>query len=108
MNAKSIIGIILGIILLNNGLYTIIPLPGVISTLAIIVAAILLFMDSTKGGMLGKICLLFGIIIGIYALAAISSFIGISLPFLSFIYRLERLAFIIGGVLLIVSPFVNI
>ena len=53
MNAKSIIGIILGIILLNNGLYTIIPLPGVISTLAIIVAAILLFMDSTKGGMLG-------------------------------------------------------
>ena len=49
-----------------------------------------------------------GIIIGVYALVAILSFAGISLPFISFIYRFERFALIIGGILLIVKPFVNI
>jgi len=108
MNIKTIIGIIIGIILLNNSLYTIIPLPGIISIIAVIGAAVLLLMDSVKGGILGKICLVFGIIIGIYALAAVLSFVGISLPFIGFIYSLQRLAFILGGILLIVSPFVHI
>jgi len=107
LNAKTIGGIIIGIILLNNSLYTIIALPGIISLIAIIGAAALLLMDSTKGGILGKACLVFGIIVGIYALASILSFVGISLPFISFIYGLQRLAFILGGILLIISPFVN-
>lgn len=107
MNIKTIISVILGIILLNSSLYTIISLPEIISIIAIIGAAILLLMDSAKGGILGKICLIFGIIIGIYALAAVLSFVGMSLTFISFIYRLQRLAFIIGGILLIISPFVN-
>ena len=107
MNVKTIISIIIGIILLNNSLYTIIPLPGIISIVAIIGAAILLLMDSAKGGILGKICLVFGIIIGIYALASILSFVGISIPFIGFIYSLQRLAFIIGGILLIINPFIN-
>ncbi len=107
MNAKMIIGVILGIILLNNSIYTLIPLPGIVSILAIIGATILLFMDGAKGGMLGKACLLFGIIIGVYAVVAILGMVGVSLPFLSFIYRAERYAYIIGGILLIISPFVN-
>jgi len=107
MNVKTIISIILGIILLNNSLYTIIPLPGMISLIALIGAAILLFMDGAKGGILGKISFIFAIIIGIYALVAILGVVGISLPFISFISGLERLAFILGGVLLIINPFVS-
>ena len=107
MNIKTIIGIIIGIILLNNSLYTIIPLPGIITIIAVIGAAALLLMDSIKGGILGKVCLIFGIIISIYALTAVLGFIGISIPFIGFIYRLQRLAYVIGGALLIVSPFVN-
>ena len=107
MDIKKIIAVLLGIVLLNNSVYTIIPLPGIVSLIAITGAAILLFMES-RGGMLGKICLVFGIIIGVYALAAILSFAGISLPFISFIYRFEKFALIIGGILLIVKPFVNI
>lgn len=107
INAKTIGSIIIGIILLNNSLYTIIPLPAIISAIAVIGAAILLLMDSVKGGILGKICLIFGIIIGIYALAAILSLVGVSLGFISFIYNFQRLAFIIGGILLIINPFIN-
>lgn len=107
INAKTIGSIIVGIILLNNSLYTITPLPAIISAIAVIGAAILLLMNSVKGGILGKICLIFGITIGIYALALISGFVGISLPFISFIYGLQRLAFIVGGMLLTISPFVN-
>jgi len=107
MNIKTIASIMVGIILLNNSLYTIIPLPGIISIAAIVAAAILLFMDSIKGGILGKVCLVFGIIIGIYALVLVLSMIGMSLPFISFIFSIQKFAFILGGILLIISPFVN-
>lgn len=107
MNIKTIISVIFGIILLNNSIFTIIPLPGIISTIAVIGAAILLLLYSTSGGILGKVSLALGIIIGIYALAAILSLVGISIPFISFIYRAQRLAFIAGGALLIIKPFVN-
>ncbi len=107
MNIKTIIGIMLGIVLLNSSLYTIMPLPGIITLIAIVGAAVVLLMDSFKGGILGKACLIFGIIIGIYALAAVLSFVGISIPFIGFIYSLQKLALIIGGILLIISPFVN-
>jgi hypothetical protein len=108
LNAKTIGGIILGIILLNNSLYTIIALPAIINIIAVIGAAVLLIMDSMKGGIIGKICLVFGIIIGIYALAAVLGFLGMPLTVLSFIFGLQRLAYIVGGILLIVSPFVNV
>ena len=107
-DAKTIAGIIAGIILLNNSLYTIIPLPVIITLIAITAAAALLLMDSLKGGIIGKACLIFGIIIGIYAASSILGLIGISIPYIGFIYRLQSLAFIVGGILLIISPFVNI
>ena len=107
MNVKAIIGIIVGIILLNGSLFTLIPLPGMITVLAVIVAAALLLMDMAKGGIIGKVNLAFGIIIAVYAVTAILSLLGISIPFISFIYSLQRLAYIIGGVLLIINPFVN-
>lgn len=108
MDIKKIIGIVLGIVLLNNSLYTLIPLPGIISLVALIGAAILLFIQGKSGGMLSKIFLVVGIIIGIYALAGILGFVGISLPFISIIYRIERLALIAGGILLIVGSFVDL
>ncbi len=108
LSIKTIIGIILGIILLNNSLYTIIALPAIINVIAVIGGAVLLIMDSMKGGIIGKVCLVFGIIIGVYALAAVFSFIGMPLTVLSFIFRLQKLAYITGAVLLIACPFVNI
>jgi len=41
-NVKTIGSIIIGIILLNNSLYTIFPLPGIVDKLAIILGGILL------------------------------------------------------------------
>lgn len=108
ISIKKIGGVLIGLILLNNSLYPIISLPTTITLIAIIGAAALLLMDSLKGGILGKACLIFGIIIGIYALAGLSGFIGISIPFISFIYGLQNLAFIVGGILLIITPFINI
>ncbi len=107
MNIKTIISIILGILLLNNSLYTLISLPGIITLITLIGAVILLFMDGTKGGIVGKISFVFAIIIGVYALVTILNTIGISLPFISIIYGAQRLALIVGGILLIINPFVN-
>ncbi len=106
-NARKIGSIIIGIVLLNNSLYPIIPLPGIISLIAIVGAAALLLMDSAKGGIMGKASLVLGIIIGIYALAAVLSLIGISIPFVSFIYSVQKYAYILGGILLIISPFTS-
>jgi len=107
LNAKSIGSIIIGIILLNNSLFPIIPLPGIITIIAIVAAAALLLMDSAKGGIIGKASLILGIIIGIYALAAILSLIGISIPFIGFIYSVQKYAYILGGILLIMAPFAS-
>ncbi|MBW2974278.1 hypothetical protein KY366_01040 [Candidatus Woesearchaeota archaeon] len=108
MNAKTIISVIIGIILLNISLYTIIPIPGMVTLIAIVGAAVLLLMDSVRGGILGKACLIIGIIVGIYALSSLLAFVGMSLPFIGLIYRLQKLAYISGGVLLIINPFVHI
>jgi hypothetical protein len=107
MNAKAIIGIIVGVILLNSSYFTIMPLPGLLTVAAIVAASALLLMDGAKGGILGKADLAFGIIIGVYALQAVLGYVGIVIPFISFIYSFQSLAFLIGGVLLIINPFAN-
>jgi hypothetical protein len=103
----KILSILFGIILLYNSLFPIIPLPGMVSLIALIGATIFLIVGASKGGIMGKISIAFAIIIGVYTLVAILNLIGISLPFISFIYRLEKISFILGGVILIIDAMIN-
>lgn len=105
MNINALLSVIAGIILLNNSLFTIIPLPGIIDTLALGVAAFYLLKGFGKGSAIGKIYLVVGIIIAIFALSNILGFVGIGLPFIGFLYKLYRISLIIGGVLLLLNPF---
>ena len=100
MNIKTIMSIIVGIIVLNSA-FTLLPLPGIITTLALAGAIVLLFMAGVKGGIIGKAALIVGAIFLIYALPSILIWVGISLP-------LQKLAFILGGILLIINPFINV
>ena len=101
MNIKKIASIIIGIVLLNLSLYTLIPLTGIGILISLVGAAALLLMDSAKGGIIGKASLILGIIIGIYALTAV---LGIGIPF---IYFIQKYVYTSGGVLLIINPFIN-
>ncbi|MEA2037588.1 MAG: hypothetical protein U9O94_08820 [Nanoarchaeota archaeon] len=99
MNIKAIISLLLGVLLLNTAL-ALIPIPGTINLIVLAGAIILLFIDGTKSGLFGKASFVLAAIIAIYALPSILSFIGISVP-------LEKLVFVLAGILLIINPFVN-
>ena len=100
MDAKKIIYIILAILLFNNNVYPLIPLPGIVSLLIMAAAAIALIIQGTKGSLIGKASLVIGIIIIIGLLPSLISYLGISLPIQLIIYA-------IGVLLLLISPFMS-
>ena len=71
MNIKTVLSVIFGIILLNNSLFTIIILPGMVSLLALIGATAILLVDGVKGGTMGKICMALGIVLGVFAVFSV-------------------------------------
>ncbi len=105
MNINALLSVVAGIILLNNSLFTIVPLPGIVNTAALAVAAFYLLKGIGKGSTLGKIYLAVGIIIGIFAISNILAFVGIGIPFIDYVYKIYRISLMVGGVLLLLNPF---
>ncbi|MBU0629080.1 MAG: hypothetical protein KKC75_07870 [Nanoarchaeota archaeon] len=100
LNPKSIIYIILAILLFNNNVYPLIPLPGILSLLIMATAAIALIIAGVKGSFIGKVSLVIGVIILLDLLPSLLSYIGISLPIPMILYA-------IGTLLLLISPFMG-
>ena len=107
MNPMQITSIMVGIILINASLFTIIPLPGIINVLALAVAAFLLLKNTSMGGFIGKINLFLGILIGIFALTGILGYAGINIPFVGYLFRVYTLGLTFGGLLLIGNSFLG-
>ena len=107
MNPKMIGSIIVAIILINTTLFSIIPLPGIVITAAVVATAALLLMSSTKGGILGKASLVIGIIVAIFAVDSILNLLGISIPFVSYLYIVYSYSLIAAAAMLLINAFTH-
>ena len=106
MNIRKIGILIVMLLLVNNAIFTLFPLPGIVDTIAVTAAAVLLFMGVAKGGAMGKTFLVVSIIVAIYALLAILSYVGIALP-LAFLYIVYKWVIITAIALLGFQFFTN-
>jgi|TARA_B100001971_G_C18073584_1_gene474424 hypothetical protein len=104
MEIKKLSSLLVTLIILNN-VISLIPLPSIIDTLAIIGATVLLMIGISKGGTIGKAYLVTCFLVGIYALIAILSFVGVSLPFAGFLFLAYRWVMIAALGLLIFQVF---
>ncbi|MDA1196413.1 MAG: hypothetical protein O2779_00425 [Nanoarchaeota archaeon] len=106
MEIKKLSSLLVTLILLNN-IISLFQLPSIIDTLAIFGATVLLMIGISKGGTIGKAYLVTCFLVGIYALLAILSLVGVSLPFVGFIFLAYRWVMIAAVGLLIFQIFTD-
>ncbi|HZX45416.1 MAG TPA: hypothetical protein VFF28_07080 [Candidatus Nanoarchaeia archaeon] len=105
MDYKVILSVVAGLVLLNNSLYPVLPLPYLAVMAAVILGAGLLLMGMAKGNYIGKANLVIGIFLGIFAITFILGYLAISIPFITYIFAVQKYIYILGGILLLISPF---
>ena len=105
MNHQFIIGLIAALLLLNNTLFNLIPMPPIVNLLILGIAALMLFLGGSRGGFFGKLCLGASIVLALYFIIGALSFFGIPVPFLGFLYQFYRYFAIGGAALLLIASF---
>ncbi|MBI2139931.1 hypothetical protein HYU14_03335 [Candidatus Woesearchaeota archaeon] len=107
MNYHFIIGLIAALLLLNNTLFGLIPMPPIVNLIIVGIAAFTLFLGGSRGGFFGKLCIWASIVLALYFIIGVLSFFGIPVPFLGSLYRYYRYFAIGGAALLLTASFLS-